>query len=117
MIEDIAEFTCGGGGKQSESTEIVEVCVGDEADWDRSILETFRSRLATREDFSVALMLDVGGYEWGLLLDLTDAELNKIATIDMAMDFCSTSHSFQSISQVRCRTIELIPLIQSLLNL
>lgn len=94
-ISEISVLYCGSSGQTNE------LCTGTSAsEMEKSLLQSMQTRLQARRPLSVALMLDLAGLEWGLLTGLTDDDLDKIMSINLAMDFCSSTHSYQGISQV-----------------
>lgn len=87
-------LTCGTGASDAS-----EVCPTRETAG-VDVAAAVTAKLAAAEPLSVVLMLDLSGLEWNVLHDLTDDSLDRVHSLLVAMDFCSSAHSFQSISQI-----------------
>jgi len=78
-----------------------DICTGTNADErEQSLVGAVKAHLEAKSALSVALMLDARGMEWALLKTLSEEDLDKIMSLNIVMDFCSSRDSFQAISHV-----------------
>lgn len=89
----VAVLTCGSG--TAGSAEICPTVATAETD----VLTEVTNRLMAAPPLSVVMVLDLTGLESGLLLGLSDDALDRIHSLAVAFDFCSTAHSYQSIAK------------------